>query len=39
MLKWLPWKYIVRRAARAYGVADPVMALARLRRFAEPSEV
>ncbi len=39
MLKWLPWKYIVRRAARAYGITDPIMALARLRRFAQPSEV
>lgn len=30
---------MIRRAARMHGVADPFMLLARLRRFAEPSEV
>ena len=38
-LKWLPWKFIVQRAARAYGTLDPVTWLARMRRFAQPSEV
>jgi len=23
-LNWLPWKFIIRRAARAYGILDPV---------------
>jgi hypothetical protein len=39
LLRWLPWKYIVRRAARAYGVVDPIQLLARLRAFSQPSEV
>ncbi|MEX2306346.1 MAG: hypothetical protein WD738_02060 [Pirellulales bacterium] len=39
MLRFLPWKYIVRRAARAYGFADPALWLARIRNFARPSEV
>lgn len=39
MFRFLPWKMIVRRAARAYGVMDPSMWLARLRQFSQPSEV
>jgi hypothetical protein len=39
MLRYLPWKYIVQRAARAYGFADPAMWMARIRKFAQPSEV
>jgi hypothetical protein len=39
MLRFLPWKFIVRRAARAYGFADPALWLARIRNFAQPSEV
>jgi len=40
MLKqWIPWKFLLKRTARAYGVIDPVAFLARLRRFAQPSEV
>lgn len=39
MYSFLPWKMIVRRAARAYGIADPSMWLARIRRFSQPSEV
>src|SRR6185295_19311334 len=39
MLQYLPWKFIVRRAARAYGFADPALWLARIRNFAQPSEV
>jgi hypothetical protein len=30
---------IVRRAARAYGIADPALWLARIRQFSQPSEV
>lgn len=39
MFRFLPWKFIVQRAARAYGVADPALWLARIRSFAQPSEV
>lgn len=40
MLKqWVPWKFLLKRTARAYGVMDPVVFLARLRRFSQPSEV
>ena len=37
--KWLPWKYVVRRVARARGFVDPISVLSRLHSFAEPSEV
>jgi hypothetical protein len=39
IVKWLPWKWLVKRAARSRGLIDPFAVLARLRRFAEPSEV
>ena len=39
MFRFLPWKFIVQRAARAYGFADPALWLARIRKFAQPSEV
>ncbi len=39
MRRWIPWKYLVRRAARAYGFIDPLTLLAYLRRFSQPSEV
>jgi hypothetical protein len=38
-LHWLPWKFLIKRAARAYGVLDPLTLLARLRKFSQPSEV
>src|SRR6056297_238476 len=38
-MHWIPWRFITKRAARAYGVIDPVTFLARLRRFSQPSEV
>ena len=38
-LKWMPWKFVVRRVARAHGFLDPIALLARLHRFAQPSEV
>lgn len=38
-LKWLPWRYIIRRVARAQGFIDPILLLSHLRRFAQPSEV
>lgn len=37
--KWLPWKFIMKRAARTYGFLDPVTLLGRLRQFGQPSEV
>ena len=37
--RWLPWRAIVRRAARAYGMIDPLTVAARMRRFSQPSEV
>ena len=39
MLRFFPWRMIVRRAARAYGVSDPALWLARIRQFSQPSEV
>lgn len=38
-IHWIPWKYLIQRAARSYGVIDPIGLLARLRRFAQPSEI
>lgn len=38
-MKWLPWRFLIRRVARAQGFLDPVALLARLHRFAQPSEV
>ncbi|MDZ7805447.1 hypothetical protein [Thiohalophilus sp.] len=37
--KWLPLRYIIRRAARSQGFLDPIELMARLRSFAQPSEV
>lgn len=37
--RWFPWRFIVRRVARAHGFLDPIALLARLQRFAQPSEV
>ncbi|MFO7871457.1 MAG: hypothetical protein R6V03_08510 [Kiritimatiellia bacterium] len=39
MAKWFPWKWLIACAAKSYGIMDPFMLLARLRKFAEPSEV
>ena len=38
-LRWLPWRFMLRRVARAHGFLDPVSLLARFQRFAQPSEV
>ncbi|WP_250460888.1 hypothetical protein [Microbulbifer litoralis] len=38
-MKWLPWRFFVRRFATAHGFLDPLSVMARLQRFAEPSEV
>jgi hypothetical protein len=37
--QWLPWKFLIKRAARAYGVIDPLGIMARMRQFSQPSEV
>jgi hypothetical protein len=37
--RWLPWKWFVDSAARRYGILNPLTLLARIRKFAEPSEV
>ncbi|MDC0601816.1 hypothetical protein OAP14_02175 [Aliiglaciecola sp.] len=36
---WFPWKFIVKRAARAQGFLDPIALLGQLQRFIQPSEV
>ncbi len=38
-MRFLPWKWFVKHAARSYGVLDPATVMARVRSFAEPSEV
>ena len=38
-LKWLPWKFMVRRLAHSHGFSDPIALLSRVRRFSQPSEV
>jgi len=38
-LKWLPWKFVIRRIARSQGFLDPIALQSRLQRFAQPSEV
>ncbi|MHB1399572.1 MAG: hypothetical protein ACYDAI_15670 [Trichloromonadaceae bacterium] len=38
-MKWLPWRFIIRRFARRKGFLDPIALLARLHSFAQPSEV
>jgi hypothetical protein len=38
-MKWLPWRFLISRAARARGFLDPITVLARLHGFAQPSEV
>jgi len=36
---WFPWKYLIQRAARSYGIIDPVTLMAQLRKFSQPSDV
>ena len=38
-LKWLPWRFILRNAAKKHGFLDPLEVLSRLQNFAQPSEV
>ncbi|MGA2775376.1 MAG: GtrA family protein [Candidatus Omnitrophota bacterium] len=37
--KWLPWRFLVRDAARRQGFLDPIKLLSQLQNFAQPSEV
>ena len=39
LTRWLPWKFIVKRAARRFGIIDPIELAARVRRFSQPAEV
>ncbi|HEU5081456.1 MAG TPA: hypothetical protein VFT72_19745 [Opitutaceae bacterium] len=39
LLRSWPVRYLITRAARAYGFLDPVALMAKLRGFAQPSEV
>lgn len=38
-LKWLPWRFIIRKFARQQGFIDPVDILAKFQNFAQPSDV
>lgn len=38
-LKWLPWRFIVRKVARQQGFIDPIDLLAKFQNFAQPSDV
>ncbi|MCA0901018.1 hypothetical protein [Microbulbifer agarilyticus] len=38
-MKWLPWRFFVRKFATSHGFLDPLAVMARMQRFAEPSEV
>lgn len=38
-LKWLPWRFVVKRVAKAHGFLDPIALQARMERFLQPSEV
>ncbi|GAA5523651.1 hypothetical protein Maes01_00200 [Microbulbifer aestuariivivens] len=38
-MKWLPWRFFVRKFATSHGFLDPLSVMARLQRFAQPSEV
>ncbi|MDH5764234.1 MAG: hypothetical protein OEZ51_14780 [Nitrospinota bacterium] len=38
-MKWLPWRFLIRRVARSHGFLDPMAVVSRLHSFAQPSEV
>ena len=38
-LRWLPWRFIVRHAARTHGFVDPIGLLTQFARFSRPAEV
>lgn len=37
-LRWVPWKILVKYAARRHGFLDPINLLSQLQRFIQPSE-
>jgi len=37
--QWLPWRFLVKRAALSQGFLDPIKLIAQLQNFAQPSEV
>ncbi len=37
--RWLPWKFVIRRLARAHGVLDPLSLVSQIFKLAQPSEV
>ncbi len=37
--KWFPWKFILKKVARAQGFIDPITLLSKFNQFAQPSEV
>jgi hypothetical protein len=39
LLKWLPWRFIIRRAARSQGILDPILLLTRLARFGKLGDI
>ncbi|MFH1856920.1 MAG: hypothetical protein ABH836_06860 [Candidatus Omnitrophota bacterium] len=38
-MKWLPWRFLVSKAAKSHGFLDPVSLFSRLSLFSQPSEV
>jgi hypothetical protein len=38
-VKWLPWRFVIRRIARKKGFLDPIALWTRVHSFAQPSEV
>jgi hypothetical protein len=39
LLKWLPWRFIIKRAARSQGILDPILLLTRLARFGKLGDI
>lgn len=38
-LKWLPWRFVVRRIARQQGFLDPLNILSKFQNFSQPTDV
>ena len=39
LIRLFPWKFLLRLAARRFDIIDPLLVAARIRSFAQPSEV
>ncbi len=39
LLRWLPWKFIIRKIAQSRGFLDPINLISHLQNFSKPSEV